>query len=272
MNTKLTLLIGATAASMTTLASAGDGKMMMMETPLPEPLPEPGVSGTLDLSYNSHFISYGADVWGLGSNTFDDALFNPSLELAFDIGDTGASFLLGTWWDVNDNAVSDIGRNIQEIDVWAGIAFDAGPVSVTLLYQQWYYAEDTEHIIDLILGFDAPLNPSLVIHGRPEEGASGGDTGIVFVPGIEPGFEAGSVSISFPVNVGFATDGYHGGDGGFAYVSAGIGASVPLGFMPLGGDWALNAGATYYHTDSGVIPNNPDEDFVTVSAGISVSF
>ncbi|CAN5425884.1 hypothetical protein BH23VER1_BH23VER1_10500 [soil metagenome] len=272
MNKKLNLILGAASASMVSLASAGDGKMIMMEPPILEPAPSPGVSGTLDLSYNSHFISYGADVWGLGSDTFDDALFNPSIELAFDIGNSGVDFLLGTWWDVNDNAVSDIGRNIQEVDVWAGFAFEAGPVSVTLLYQQWYYAEDTEHIVDLILGFDAPLNPSLTIHGRPEEGASGGDTGVFFVPGIEPGVEFGIFSLAFPVNVGFATDGYHGGDGGFAYVSAGVSASVPLKSFPLGGEWALSAGATYYHTEDSVIPGNPDSDFVTLTAGISCSF
>jgi hypothetical protein len=253
---------------------AGD-EMSMPSAPAPAPVeaaPSSSVSGSLSLDVNTHFISYGADIWG-GGNDFDDALFNPSLELAWDLGND-LTFTLGTWWDINDKAVSSIGKNVQEVDVWAGISYGGGPVEVSLTYQEWMYAEESERIVDLGLGFDAPLSPSLTIHGRVDDGASGGDLGVVAVAGIElPSFTLGTVEFSLPVSVAFATDGFHGGDAGFAFASAGVGASIPLAFMSDAlGSWALNAGVTYYYTNSDVIPNNPDESFLTGTVGIGLSF
>jgi len=77
------------------------------------------VSGSLSLAGNTHFISYGADVWGAGSD-LDDILFNPSIEITTEIA-PGVTGILGTWWDVNDNAESNIGEDyVQEVDVWFG--------------------------------------------------------------------------------------------------------------------------------------------------------
>jgi len=259
-------------------AHAGDTISEIPAVPPPAPLESSdvgsAVSGSLNLDYNTHFISYGLDVWGAG-NDFSDALFNPSLELSWDLGND-VSFFLGTWWDVNDNAVSDIGGKIQEIDVWAGIGFKLGPLDASLTYQAWFYAEDTEQIIDFILSSDAPFAPSVTFHGRPDEGASGGDTGLVTVLGADAfavgdGISLGPVSLGLPINVGFATDGYHGGDGGFAYGSLGISASAPLYTGPLG-EWDIHAGITYYYTDDSVIPSNPDDSFFTGSIGIGCSF
>ncbi len=268
LNTKLTAM----AATLTLSLGANAGEMSTKEV-IVEPeaaVPGSAVSGTLSLDVNTHFISYGADVWGAGSE-FRDALFNPSLELVWALpADT--SFSLGTWWDVNGNAVSNIGKNIQEIDVWAGLSKSFGAVDATLLYQQWYYASDTEQIIDLILGFDAPFSPSITIHGRPDAGASGGDEGVVTVLGAGYDFEAGPVAFSIPVGVAFATDGFHGGDAGFAYTSVGLQGSMPLGIPSEYGEWALNAGITFYYTDDNVIPNNPDDAFLTGNIGISCAF
>ena len=256
-------------------ASAGD-TYVAPPAPAPVPVAAEGasdVSGWLSLDYNSHFVSYGADVWGAG-NSVSDALFNPSFGLDFDLG--GAVLSVGSWWDVNDLAESPIGGNIQEIDVWAGISTDFGPVNVSLTYQAWFYAEDTEHIIDLGLSFDAPLAPSITIHGRPDAGASGGDTGVVAVLGFDvfavgDGVSAGPVEFSAPISVAAATDGYHGGGSGFAYASAGLNFSVPVASGSLG-DWDIHGGVTYFYTNDNVIPNNPDESFLTLSAGIGLSF
>lgn len=266
---KLTALVAPSLLLTSTLQA---GEMISAKEPVVEETAEVGsaVSGSLAFTANTHFISYGADVWGAGSS-WDDVLFNPSLELSWALpGDT--SFILGTWWDVNDNAVSNIGRTIQEIDVWAGLSKSFGAVEATLLYQQWYYASDTEQIIDLILGLDAPFSPSLTIHGRPEAGASGGDEGIVTVLGAGYDFEAGPLSLSIPVAAAFATDGFHGGDGGFAYTSIGLQASYPLPIAVEYGEWSLDAGITFYYTDDSVIPNNPDDAFLTGNIGISCSF
>ncbi len=269
---KLNTKLSAAAAFLSLSAGVQAGEMSKEPVVVPEPEPVVGsaVSGTLSFDLNTHFISYGADVWG-GGSAWGDAIFNPSLELAFALpGDV--TFLLGTWWDVNDNAASNIGDNIQEIDVWAGLSKSFGPVSATVLYQQWYYGGDTEQIIDLILGFDVPLSPSVTVHGRPDAGASGGEDGVVVVLGVEPGFDAGPVSFSVPVGVAFMTDGFQAGDSGFGYVSAGLQASVPLPIPVEYGEWALNAGVTFYYTDDDVIPNNPDEAFLTGNVGVSVSF
>ncbi len=227
------------------------------------------VSGSLNLDVNTHFISYGLDVWAAGA-AWDDALFNPSFELNIALGG-GFTFIIGTWWDVNDNAVSSIGgRGIQEVDVYGGLGYTVGLVSFTALYQEWMYGGGSERIVDFIVAVDTFLNPSLTIHGRVDGDDLGLEEGIVGVVGIEEGFDAGPVSISFPAAVAFATDNYHGGDGGFAYASLGVNASVPLTFLP--GDWSLHAGVTGYYTNDEVIPSNPDETFITGNAGLTLAF
>jgi hypothetical protein len=237
-----------------------------------EEVPEKFVSGTLSLDVNTHFISYGFDVWQAGGE-WKDALFNPSLELNLNLGG-GFTWILGTWWDVNDNAQSNIGGTIQEVDVWSGFGYSTGIVSASVLYQGWYYGGGTEHIVDGAIGFDTILNPSLLVHGRVGNDL-GLKNGVIVVLGVEEGFEAGPVTFSFPVNVAFGTDQFHtgpgsnGGGGGYAYTSVGANLSVPLPFLP--GDWEAHAGVTYYNTNPNYIPN-PTDNFLTGNAGISLSF
>lgn len=246
------------------------GEVVSSKEPVVEEAPGSAVSGTFALTANTHFISYGADVWGSGSN-WDDVLFNPSLTLSWALPyDT--TFTIGTWWDVNDNAYSSIGRNIQEVDVWVGLTKSFGIVETSLLYQQWYYGGDTEQIIDLIFAFDLPFKPSVTIHGRPDEGASGGKEGVVALLGAKHEFDLGPLSMAIPFGVAFATDGYHGGDAGFAYTSVGLTASYPLPIDKKYGAWSLDGGLTFYYTDDSVIPNNPDEAFLTGSLGVSCAF
>lgn len=230
-------------------------------------------SGSLSLDANTHFISYGADVWG-GGGRWDGLLFNPSLSIDVDLG-SGFTFNFGTWWDVNDQAASAIGGQLQEVDIWAGISYSTGIFSVGLTYQQWIYAEQTEEIIDLSFGLDTFLNPSLTIHGRTDAGASGGRTGAVGVLGVSESVDAGPVTIDFPVSVAFSSDGFHagGGSAGYAFASAGVQASLPLSFIsPAYGDWSLNTGVTYYNTSTTNIPGNRDDNFVTGNFGVSISF
>lgn len=226
------------------------------------------ISGNLNLDFNTNFMSYGLDVWGTG--TFDDAIFNPSFDLTWDLGG-GWSVYGGTWWDVNNNADTNISDVIQEIDVWVGVGYTYEKLSVSLTYQEWMYASDAERIVDLAIGYDTFLSPSLTIHGRVD-GNGGQDEGAVFLLGIEHGIDVGTVSLSFPLNVGFVTEDYYvDGEGGFGYVSAGIGASIPLPISSAYGDWSLNAGLTYYYTDDEVIAN-PDDHILTSMVGVSVAF
>src|SRR3954462_12262242 len=82
-------------------------------------------SVSLGLDATSHFISYGADVWGGGSEVSPFS----SRSTVFAYGTVSAaladnlSVYLNIWSDNNNNVNSAIGGNIQEIDVNTGIKY-----------------------------------------------------------------------------------------------------------------------------------------------------
>ncbi len=252
------------------------------------------------VDYNTHFVSYGFDVWGVGTDFGDDATLNPWAEVAVDFG--AFSLFVGTWWDVNTNGAASIGGQIQEIDVYYGLGFDVGDFSFGVTYQDWVYAGGVETILDFSVGYDDSelwgdfmggefaLSPSLVVHNRLSstniDAVPGGDeNSTVLVFSIEPGFqlvdsEDYPISLSIPVSVGyFLEEGFHGAksdgtvtDDGFGYVSIGANLSMPLTFIPAEyGSWSAGAGLTYYMTDEDVI-DNEDDNFLTGTIGFSVSF
>ena len=225
---------------------------------------EPFITGNLSIFYDTHFISYGQDVWGAGMD-WSDSLIHPSLELDFNLGG-GATFYVNTWWDVNDLGVTTIGSNIQEVDVNTGFYFVSGKFKFQIGYGAWMYGSQTEHIIDGKVSYnDGVINPFVAVHGRVADDIPF-DTGVVGQVGFAPGTTLGPVALSFPVAVSFDTDNFHGGDAGFAYVSAGVSATIPLTKQI-----SASLGVTYYHTNPDVIPN-VDDDFVTGSAGFVVTF
>lgn len=239
------------------------------------PPAEDVVSGVLKLDFNSHFVSYGADVWGDGSS-LGDMGFNPMIELSFALP-AGFTGTLGTWWDVNSKGNSALGGQIQEIDVWAGLSYTYDKFTAGVTFQDWIYNDATEEILDVKFAYDCFLAPSLTIHNRLGAGGSGGDEGTVLVLGLGHDIEAGPVTISFPVNVAyFLSDDFHAGstDDGFGYFSFGVGAALPLSpyIGDAVGDWTLNAGLTYYITDEDVIGNARKDDFLTSSIGLSLAF
>lgn len=244
---------------------------------------ESRLSGWASFDFNTHFISYGADVWKDGSSLSSPA-FNPSLELAWALTDS-LSFTLGTWWDVNSKAggnSSPIGGRIQEIDIWTGLSYSVGDFSAGIVFNQWFYASESEDSIDFKFAYDTFLSPSLTIHHRIDSGASGGDEGTVLVFGLGYDVEAGPVTFSFPLSIAyFADEGFHGtgpvflggSDSGLGYGSLGVSAAIPLSFISEAyGEWTAKAGVTYYVTSRDVIPGNPKGDFLTASVGIGVSF
>lgn len=239
-------------------------------------------SGTLSLDANSHFISYGWDVWADGSSMSRYG-FNPSLELAWELPG-GFTATLGTWWDVNAKPTglapgtpeSPIGGKIQEIDVWAGLAYNVGDFTAKVTYQNWFYGSETEEILDVTFSYDTFLSPTLTLHNRLDEGASGGQTGTVAVLGVSHSVEAGPVTFSFPLNVAyFFQDDYHPGstDDGFGYGSFGVTANMPLEFISDAyGDWSMHAGLTYYVTSGDVVGNPRKDSFLTANVGVTVAF
>ncbi|MFC7339094.1 hypothetical protein ACFQY0_18015 [Haloferula chungangensis] len=274
-------------AAITAALGAGLSSAALAGTPEPAPMMTPVaaddsvVSGNLSLDLNSHFISYGFDVWGGGDSFGGDSTFNPALELNFAFTENFTA-ILGTWWDVNDNAGSPIGGDLQEVDVWAGGSYAFGDLSVTALYQAWMYGGDTEHILDISLAYDCFLSPSVTFHNRLDAGAAaagGSQDGTVIVPGIEYGFDLGPVSFAVPLNAGFfLDDGFHGfdalgnvTDSGFGYVSIGLNASYAIPCDERFGAWDIHGGVTYYNTQEDVI-NNPSDSFFTWNVGIGCSF
>jgi hypothetical protein len=263
-------VVAAAMASGATMA----GISPMSPPPVSTPVQDV-ISGTLSLDVNSHFISYGADVWGDGSS-MSSPTFNPSLELNFALP-ADLTFTLGTWWDVNSKAGGDsspLGGRIQEVDVYYGLSYTANAFTFGVTYQNWMYGGQTEDILDFTLGIDTFLSPSLTVHQRLDEGASGGNTGTVLVLGVSHDIALGPVTVSIPLNVAyFLKDDFHftGADDGFGYGSIGLNTSIPLAFTEAYGGWSLNGGLTYYVTSDSVVGNSKD-NFLTASLGVSVDF
>lgn len=242
---------------------------------------------SLGVDFTSHFISYGADVWGGGGH----ACTFSSQATHFAYGTLTAAFsdqlsgFVNVWSDINDNAESNIGGSVQEIDLNIGGTYTMDKFAFTLAHGCWMYASDTEGIIDGTVAYnDADmfakgfaLNPSATLHWR-YLGNGSQDTGVAFVPGIKPTFTVNSdtkypVTISFPISVAIFSDNFQGGDAGYGYFSAGIGASVPLSFIPEKfGAWSVSGNVTYYNTPNDAIPGNKEENFVvsTLSVGVSI--
>lgn len=240
-------------------------------------------SGKVGISHNTHFISYGADVWGGGKEFFGDrstTFFNAGLTMA---ATENLSFNIGTWADINNNTADSLGGDIQEVDYWGGVSYKFGPAVAGLTYQRWNYASDVEEIVDVNLGFDDSaylgkfaLNPGLIWHIRTS-GNNAQETGSAIVVSIAPRVEflEKKLSLTFPAGVAFfTTDDFQGGDeSGYAYSYLGASLGVPISFIPAAyGSWALNFDVTGYFTESDAIPNNPEENFATGSVGLTLSF
>lgn len=247
---------------------------------------ESKVSGAVGVDYASHFVSYGVDVWGGGDDFYgDDATTFVWAELSADLDPF--SVTIGVWSDINDNAVSGLGGEIQEVDVYAGIGYSIDRFSFGATYQEWYYGADEERIVDLSMAFDDSdllfdgfaLNPSVVWHIRAD-GNGAQEEGSAIVLAIEPSFtiiesDDYPVTLSIPAGVGiFLDDDFQGGtDDGYAYSYIGATVGMPLGFVPDGyGDWAVAANLTYYFTEGDAIPGNPEEDFLTGMISLSMGF
>jgi len=256
--------------------------------PAPAAAEEDVISAVLKLDANSHFVSYGKDVWADGSS-MSRMEFNPMLEFTFKLPENFA-LTVGTWWDVtakgddlflgNGDPYPSIGGAIYEIDLWTGISYTYDKFTIGATYQAWIYGDAVEQIVDVKLAYATLLSPSLTFHNRVSEGASGGDNGTVAVLGLSHTINAGPVAISFPFNVAATlTDDYNrldvdgGSDTGYAYTSLGIQAAYPLAFLgSTYGDWSVTGGLTQYWSDAGALPNNPKNQFLAYNVGLAAAF
>lgn len=265
------------------LAIAGALLAPALATPaFAEDAPAKKISGTVGVDFASHFISYGYDVWGTGNDFTKNPTVNPWAEVVvnFDL----FAVKVGTWWDVNSNTTSAIGGRIQEVDTWYGVVIPVDKFTVSLVYQDWNYAGTVEQVFDASVSFDDSeilgayaLKPSLTWHHVFSDDIGGKDHGNVVNIGIAPGLtvyksEAVDVNLSFPVNVLIGDQPFY-AEGGFAYLSAGVAAGVPLKFIPASyGAWTATTTVKYNHGEADKLPGNPDQDYMTATFGLSVGF
>jgi hypothetical protein len=251
----------------------------------------PKISGVFGLDFNTHFISYGYDTWGVGKDFGEDKTLNPYAELKVDF--TCFYFKIGTWWDVNSNVTSAIGGELQEVDVYYGIYVPISKFTFGFAYQDWNYGGNVEKVFDLSVSFDDTewlgafaMHPSFTAHklssgGEVTRNTAPGDiikdSGWAYVINLAPGFtlmesKTLDLLVSFPITIAFG-DGDFYDDAGFAYASVGVSLTVPLKFIPAKyGSWTISGGLAYYFTPDDALPNNPDEDFLTAKFGFSVGF
>jgi len=232
------------------------------------PAETPWVTGNITINYETHFISNGQDVWGIGSS-WDSWFIHPSVELDFAINKE-LTFYVNSWWDINDQAAGNIGKYVQEEDLNVGFYYTWDKLKFQLGYGAWNYAGQTESVIDFRTTFnDGFWSPFFALHARVDCGSNlGEDNGVLLQAGIAPAKTWGPVTVALPITVDFdTTDNYAYGNSGFGFVSAGLSVTYAINKH-----WAINLGATYYHTNDSVFPLNPKNDFVTGLAGVTVSF
>ncbi len=239
------------------------------------------------LDFTSHFISFGADVWGGGDE------FSPisSKSTAFGYGTLSAqisdelSGFVNIWSDLNDNVDSNIGGPIQEVDVNVGLAYTMDKFTFGIAHNYWLYGGDNENAVELSVAYndkgliapDFALNPALLVHWR-YDGIGTQDESAVVQLSVKPSWTLNSdsqypVTVSVPAAVAFFTDDYQGGDSGFGYANIGVSAGIPLAFMPEKfGAWTASASATFWYTPDDPIPNNPEETFVVTALSIGFSY
>ncbi|GAB3670322.1 hypothetical protein [Salinisphaera aquimarina] len=257
-----------------------------LQTSAPAATPGDKLFGSFGIDYASHFVSYGGDVWGGGNDFYGTQATNfAHVDLGAELP-SGFAVTFGVWSDINNNADDTLGGNIQEIDIYGGLSYTINALTLGVTYQQWYYGGEVERIVDLSAGYDDSalwgdsgfaLNPAFVTHIRVK-GQPGQDEGAVFVGSVEPAFPlvdspTWPITLSIPTSVGFMTDDFQGGDGGFGYASLGATATIGLSAIPVSyGEWSLAFNTTYYHTDEDVIPGNPEDDFLTGMVSLAMAF
>jgi hypothetical protein len=242
------------------------------------------VSGDVGYTYNSHFVSYGLDVWGAGSGFYGkQATSSIYGDLAVKATDA-LTFTLNVWSDINNNVPSAIGGNLQEVDINTGVSYAIGKFTTGITYGSWNYAGDAEEVIDTSIGFnDADLlmpgfalNPKVVWHYRTA-GNGAQQVGSALVFSVAPSFGLGDgLSLTLPAGISFfTTDDFQGGVNASGYGFSYLGGSLAysLGFIPAAyGAWTVNFDLIAYFTKKKAIPGNVKEDFLTGSMGVKVAF
>ena len=264
-------------------------------TTAPAPAERAGsmLSYSAGVDVTSHFISFGADVWGGGNNAFPLT----SKSTTFVYGTLTAKFTdelsgyVNLWSDDNDNVDSGIGGPIQEVDFNVGVNYTMGDFTFGLAHAYWMFGGGAEKAIEASVSYnDAELwektlkgfalNPSFLAHYRYDStGDLTGQDACVLQFGVKPTYTFDQIddypiTVSVPASLGYFTDPYQGGNGaGVGYINVGVSATAPLAFVPKGyGNWSVSLSEIYYHTYSSDIPSNPSDNFFVTTVSVGVAF
>jgi hypothetical protein len=199
----------------------------------------------------------------------EGVILQPWTELYFNLYSADDGFIRditiggGVWtsWHSERTNASQDPQWLYEADYYPLISMDfAGGVSLTTIYYFYTSPNDafsTAQELNFKFAYDDSealgdwsMAPWINFAIETEKTAFGPDQGIGMQLGVGPTLYAAedeSFTLTLPIEAGFSlTDYYESGDGEnhfFGYASAGLLASIPLGFIPEGaGAWSVNLG------------------------------
>lgn len=233
-------------------------------------------SFSASLDQNSHFMSYGANVWaGDTENIGDGGTFNPSVGLNYALSDSSGIYA-GAWFDINNytntpDVGPDLGSKVQEMDLWLGYYFSVDKFTFDFTYQAWLYNGENEGIFDLAISYDTTFAPYVKFHNRIES-HNGIEKGtMIEVGGTLYEGEYEGIGYGVSAGVGFSLDDYHkAGEEGYAYSFIGASASKVI-YSSDSVEVDLHGGLTYYDTDE-TTTGNAESGYLTSNIGIGFSF
>jgi len=228
------------------------GTAVVQPAPAEDPL---GITATI--GYDTHYVYRGI--------RFADNLVTAAIDGNFALTDV-LSLNVGAWWgtSADDSFVS--GESYHELDLYAALMADLGPVTIGLKYQYYLYEGDAAEVLDDInevgILLATTLGPVDLIGGAYYDETA---DGFYFETGVSKSISiTDRISLVPAVLVSYAVD-YYGVDG-FNHVKASL--SLPI---------KLTSTATLTPYVAGNLPIDAlddlgEEDRVYGGVSLSVSF
>jgi hypothetical protein len=215
---------------------------------------------------------------------------------------TGLGFTLGLWNSLHGGPTGTGGAN-QDPRIWYEADFYAkvtatlfDDLTAAMIYTAYMSPNGRfTSVEELAFAFGYndskllgpfALNPSVLIAFELDGQADGGlDEGVYLQIGLAPGYtfnDKGTypLTLSLPVVLGLSLSDYYervgvgGDDDTFGYLSIGLGASVPLKFVPAAfGAWSAKASVTYITMgDNLKAANNGESSEVIGTLGLAMTY
>jgi hypothetical protein len=242
-----------------------------VQAPTPEPAPK--VTGTVGVDFPTTYFFR-----GVRQDPDPEFTMQPFVNVAIAASET-TTVNVGSWNSIHTSL--DTKGGFYESDFYVSAVFSAGKVTPTVLYTAYMSPADLfgpVHEIALILGFDAPMAPSITVAQElGYKSADGGASkGSYFEVALNPAIPMGDdspISVTIPVKLGMSLKDYYENpftleDSKFGYFSVGaaIGGKVSDSVE-------LHGGVTVYaFGDTLKLSNNDKSAQVVGSFGLSFGF